>query len=377
MKSQVFISRPNLEHNIRTIRNYIHPRTKIMSVVKAGAYGHGLDQVAPILDPLTDYFAVYHFESALELQQYTDKSILVLGSAGSHELMQAIGTNIMISVFSIPSLQEIISVAKNNQTTFTIHLSTNTGLNREGLDKEEFEEGISLILENQDCIRLQGVYSHFANIEDTSDPSYAQMQIKRFEWFKKYSKQHLNEDVEFHISSTAGTMVYEKDLGISDIVRPGLGLYGMYPSRYLELEYKPKGFELKPVLEWRTTIRKVGTIQAGESVSYGCTWTATRETKFATIPIGYSDGLPRKFSNIGYVLIQGQKCPILGREAMNLHVVDVSHLDSPAIGQEVVIIGRQRDQSISAESLADLFGTINYEVTTAINRSLERKIKLN
>ncbi len=345
-----------------------------MSVVKANAYGHGLSQVAPTLDPLTDYFAVYHFESAVELQEYTDKSILVLGGACGDELIRSGGGNIMISVFSVASLQEIISVAKRNKTVFTVHLSTNTGLNREGLDQEGFEKSISLITENKDCITLQGVYSHFANIEDTSDPSYATMQIERFQWFKKYTQDNFAGEVEFHISSTAGTMVYEKDLGISDIVRPGIGLYGMYPSKYLELEYKPKGFELRPVLEWKTEIRKVGTVRAGESVSYGCTWTATRETRYATIPIGYSDGLSRKFSNTGYVLIQGQKCPILGREAMNLHVIDVSHLDSPRIGEEVVILGRQSDQHITAESLADLFGTINYEVTTAIDRSLERII---
>jgi alanine racemase len=369
MKSIVEISKSALLNNFIQLSNYVHHSTKIMSVVKANAYGHGLMQVVTVLDQHTDEFAVYHLEEAIQVRKFTQKPILVLGGIQSKEDVEAANLfRLSISVFD--TFQANL-ISKHTTSPVKIHISCNTGLNREGLSLLEFKRFIAFITDDKN-INLVGIYSHFANIEDTDNPEMAISQQKRFDKFKlNLNRRITNNVVSCHLSSTAGIMVYEKNYGIHSLVRPGIGLYGMYPSKSLELQYA-KTIQLQPALTWKTKVARVFTIQNGESVSYGCTWTANRETTCATIPVGYSDGLDRKFSSIGRVLINGQFCQVLGRVAMNLHVVDVSHLPNPQIGDEVVIIGSQKNNQITAEQIADITGTINYEVTTRIERSLPR-----
>lgn len=385
MKSYIEISKSALIDNITTIRNYIHPNTKIMSVVKANAYGHGLHQVVPVLESKTDMYAVYHIETAITLNYMTPKPILILGSiCNQDECDVAVNEGFHISIYTLKQLEMVIQSSKKIGKTAYIHLNVNTGLNREGLawyqfgmeDRKPFNTVFHKAMDNREHIRIAGLYSHFANIEDTMNPAKAKEQIKRFQQFIDYTKIFIIEPkpILTHMSATSGLMLYDKATGKYDIVRPGLGLYGMYPSEYLKINFSQNGFKLKPVLTWKTSVRQVQTIEAGEAVSYGCTWKATQRTKIATIPIGYSDGLSRKFSNIGEVLIHGFRCPILGRQAMNLHVVDVSRISDVQEGDEVVILGKQFKEEITAEELADKFGTINYEITTAISPILKRTL---
>lgn len=379
MKSQINISRSALIHNITTIRKHLPKKTKIMSVVKANAYGHGLDLVARVLEDHTDAYAVYHFESALELLEYTRKPILVLGGVnGAGEARLAVHEGLECAVYQVEQLQQLKVASAALQKRAKIHFSTNTGLNREGLSFKAYRTLFATAMNQPNIFEIKGVYSHFANIEDTSDPVYARYQLNFFhEKFVDYARRYTRSNtLDFHISATSGIMVHEQHRGSEEwphgIVRPGIGLYGLYPSKALELQYQPKGFDLQPVLSLHSRVRNLFTIAAGESVSYGLTWTATRETVCATIPTGYSDGISRKFSNLGKVLINGNFCPILGRQAMNLIVVDVSHLPKVQLGDEVVFLGRQGGKQITADYLADLFGTINYEITTALDRALPR-----
>ena len=379
MKSQIRISRSALIHNIQTIRHVLPERTKIMAVVKANAYGHGLELVAKTLEPYTDAFAVYHFETAQELLDYTNKPILILGGVmGLGEAIFAVQENLECAVYQAEQFSLLQEASRTVGKPARIHFSTTTGLNREGLSFKAFRELFATAMNQPDFFVIKGVYSHFANIEDTSDPSYAKAQIEIFrEKFVDYASRYVRADtIDFHLSSTAGVMVYEQHHSghawHHQMVRPGLDLYGLYPSKQLELEYRPKGFVLRPVLTLSSHVRNVFDIKAGESVGYGLTYTATRDTRCATIPLGYSDGIFRKFSNVGKVLINGEFCPVIGRQAMNITVFDVSHLPNVQIGDEVVFIGSQGDRRISAEYLADLFGTINYEIVTALDRSLPR-----
>ena len=380
MKSTVKISRSALIHNITTIRRHLPKQTKIMSVVKANAYGHDLEMVTRVLEEYTDSYAVYHFETALELHRYTEKPILILGGVNSPEEAQlAVFNELECAVYQPDQFALLKKASLNTGIPANIHFSTNTGLNREGLTPSLFRELFSVAIKQPRVFRVRGVYSHFANIEDTSDPSYAEMQVERFHTqFVRFAKGFGEATaVDFHLSSTAGIMAYEQHWQKSKtfrhtLVRPGIGLYGLYPSKQLELEYAAQGFTFQPVLSLVSQVRNVFKIAAGEAVSYGCTWTATRETVCATIPVGYSDGISRKFSNLGKVLINGEFCPVLGRQAMNLCVVDVSHLPQVKIGDEVVLLGSQGARRITAEYLAELFGTINYEITTNLDRSLKR-----
>jgi alanine racemase len=377
MRAVIEISKENLIHNIQSIKKNLHPDTQIMSVVKQNAYGHGLQVVAETIDKYTDYFAVYHFEEAIELQVFTQKPILILGGVNSYpEAVVGIQSNFHCSVYCFEQLMHIEKASRDIKQKAKIHFSVNTGLNREGFLYKEFKRAFTYAINKCEFFEIDGMYSHFANIEDTSDRSYSDIQIENFGKFVDYTRpyKYYLENFKTYLSSTAGIMVYEKKFGHSKIVRPGIGLYGMYPSKQLELEYKSQGFELKPVLKLKTQIRNIFVINPGDPVSYGCTWVATTETRVATIPVGYGDGLLRKVSNIGKVLIHGQYCPILGRQAMDIMVVDITHLKNQEIGDEVVIIGSQGDKNISPEYIADLCGTINYEITTQLDRSLSRRL---
>ena len=179
------------------------------------------------------------------------------------------------------------------------------------------------------------------------------------------------KDLQTHISSTAGLLAYEKKKGIHPIVRLGIGTYGMWPSEALKKRYKNK-MTLKPVLAWKTKIAQVKTLPKGSTVGYGLTYKTKKATKVALIPQGYSDGVDRKLSNSGHVLIGGTRCKILGRVMMNMFSVDVNHLHKVKIKDAVIILGKQGKQEITAEEIAGKLDTINYEITTRINALLPK-----
>lgn len=183
------------------------------------------------------------------------------------------------------------------------------------------------------------------------------------------------QNLDTHISATSGLMVYEKDTGMNSIVRVGIGGYGLWPSEPLKRNYMKKGFELKPVLAWKTQVAQVKTLAAGMTIGYGLTHTTQRETRIALVPQGYADGFPRTLSGTGMVLIGGRRCPVLGRVSMNMFVVDATAVPEVREGDEVVIIGEQGDKSISAQEVAERSVTINYEATTRISPLLPRIIR--
>jgi alanine racemase len=179
--------------------------------------------------------------------------------------------------------------------------------------------------------------------------------------------------LQTHISATSGLLIYEKNKGINSIIRLGIGVYGMWPSEHIKFLYKNK-MELKPVLFWKTKIAQIKILPAGSTIGYGLSYMTYEETKIAVIPQGYADGLPRDLSNKGEVLILGTKCKILGRIAMNMCVVDVTHLSDVKIEDEVVIVGKQDREEITAEEMAKKIDTINYEITTRVSALLPRVI---
>jgi alanine racemase len=180
------------------------------------------------------------------------------------------------------------------------------------------------------------------------------------------------------MSASSGIMAWEKNAGKSALVRPGISLYGMWPSNDLKNKFDPPAggvnFKLKPVMRWVTHVAQIKTVPEGYSIGYGLTHITKRVTKIAVIPQGYSDGYDRGLSSQGEVLIQGMRCPILGRVAMNMFVVDVTHLDNIEAEEEVVLLGNQKDEQITAEEIAEKLGTINYEITTRVLALLPRII---
>lgn len=371
--SYIELSQKNLIHNFKTLKR-LAKNTKVIAVIKGNAYGHGQNEIAKILEPYTDYFQVNSISELRLLRKISQKKTFVLGYVEKTDLKDAIKLGCILSVFSVEQLIHISAMADMCKKVQEVHVPVDAYLGREGFLESEL---MKFFLELKNCknIALAGIYAHFANIEDTSNFSHAKKQIKKYEEYVRLSEKFGFENLQTHISATSGLLVYESFLSSNKntFVRLGLGLYGLWPSEHIRDLYKNK-FELKPVLSWKTKIAQIKILPKGYHIGYGLTYRTPQRMKIAIIPQGYSDGLDRGLSNKGNVLINGTKCRILGRIAMNMFVADVTHLSHVKVEDEVVIMGLQGDKHISAEEIAKKIKTINYEVVTRINPLLRRII---
>ncbi len=371
--SYIELSKKNLIHNIKQFRGLAEKKTKIMAVIKANAYGHGQNQIAKILEPYADYFGV---NSVLELEflrKVTRKKTFVLGYVAKADLPKTIKLGSVISVFSIKQMLTISAIAKSLNKTQEAQIAIDAHLGREGVLPSELPKFLKEAKKLKN-IKITGMYAHFANIEDTTNPTHSKKQITEYKKALKVAKEFGFKNIQTHISATSGLLMYETDNGYNDIVRIGIGLYGLWPAVHIKNSYKNR-ITLKPVLAWKTHIAQVKTLPKGATIGYGLTYKTKKQTKVAIIPQGYADGLDRGFSNKGEVLINGRRCPILGRVMMNMFVVDVSNLKNIKAEDEVVVLGRQGKEEITAEEMAGKIGTINYEIVARLSSLLPRVVE--
>jgi len=371
--SYIEISKENLIHNVKQFRALLAKRTKIAAVIKANAYGHGQNETASVIAPYVDYFIVNHIDELEKLRKITKKPAFILGYVQNADIAKALSLKCVLGVFSLEQARMIDETAKKKGVRQEIHLAVDAHLGREGVMIGELP-AVLFEMKKLKNIRLTGAYGHFANIEDTTNLSFAKKQIQAFDRALMTFKKNGYAKLQTHISATSGVLAYEKKKGLHAIARIGIGLYGMWPSTHLEFLYQNKNFKLKPVLSWKTHVALVKMLPAGHTVGYGLTFMTHRLTKIAIIPQGYSDGVPRGLSNKGFVLIGGKRCKILGRVAMNMFVADITHVPNVHIEDEAVIIGMQAEESIAPEEIGELLDTINYEVTTRISPLLPRII---
>jgi alanine racemase len=370
--SYIEISKENLIHNIKQFRSLLKGKTKIAAVIKANAYGHGDTLVAKITGPFVDYFQVDSIEELKRVRKIIKKPILVFGYLNEEGIKKAIKSKAIISAFDLVHLFKINRIAGELKTKVKVHIAIDSYLGREGIMPSQVVNFIKEIKKLKN-IELDGVYSHFANIEDTMNFTHAERQIKTYHKCVEIFRNNGYKNINTHISATSGILVYEKDGNLHSIVRLGIGLYGMWPSEHLEYLNKKK-IILKPVLRWISHIAQIKVLPANHPIGYGLTYITKKTTKIAVIPEGYADGLSRFLSNNGEVLIKGKRAKILGRIAMNMMVVDVSKIKDVLPEDEVVILGKQGKNEITAEQIAKESDTINYEVTTRISALLPRLI---
>ncbi len=363
MLSYIEISKENLLHNFAMMKTLIKPDVKMVSVVKANAYGHGQNEVAKVLDSFTDYFQVDDLRELKLLRSISQKPVLVLGYIAKDEMKEALELDGILGVYDQAQILALDQIAKNLGKKAVVHVKIDAYLGRQGILPEIVEEIAELLLECEN-ISVDGMYSHFANIEDTTDFSHAQKQIDAFAEAEKVFAAKGFENLKTHMSASSGIMAWENSVGKSQLVRPGISIYGMWPSTDLKNKLESEEFFLKPVMRWITHVAQVKTVPEGFSIGYGLTHITKKITKIAVIPQGYSDGYDRGLSSVGEVLIGGTRCKILGRVAMNMFVVDVTHLSDVVAEDEVVLLGNQRTECISAEEIAAKVDTINYEITT-------------
>lgn len=374
MLSYIEIARDNLVHNFTSVRSLAKPGAKVAAVIKANAYGHGQNEIAKILENHADYFQVDDIEELRLLRQVSTKPTLVLGYVAKEDLAEAVDLGAVLGIYDEERLFLLDRMATGLKRRIPVHIKIDAALGRQGVLLAEMGNFISALKRVQG-IEVDGVYSHFANIEDTADFSHAQKQIDFFQRACRMLREGGISGFKTHISASSGVMVYESSLGESDIIRPGIALYGMWPSEDLRAKYEGEGLELRPVMRWVSHLAQVKKIPKGYSVGYGLTFVASRQTKIGIVPQGYSDGFDRGLSNCGEVLVHGRRCPVIGRVAMNMFAVDLTGIEEAQAEDEVVLLGDQITSKITAEEVAEKIGTINYEITTRISPLLPRILK--
>jgi alanine racemase len=356
------VDRSALSRNIAVFRRLVGPSKRLMAVVKADAYGHGLLLASKaFLAGGADMLGVHSVAEASRLRAggLTDP-ILVLGPVTPQEARVAAELEVEITLASLAACRAAVDSGK----PLRVHLKVETGVNRQGLVEGEIDAAVSMF-RSAPAIEVVGLSSHFADIEDTTDHAFAEAQMARFTKFQDMLSKAGYDVLATHMSCSASALLWDRSH--RDIARVGIGAYGVWPSKETLVAVRQRGREevtLRPAVTWRVAVSQVRRVPAGETVGYGRSWKAMTDSLIAILPVGYSDGWPRALSGRGHVLIHGRRAPLVGRICMNLCMVDVTHIPETEAGDAAVLLGRQGDDVITPEMLADLLGTIPYEVLT-------------
>lgn len=362
------INLDNIAYNVRQIKRRIGKMTEIMAVVKADAYGHGVIETVPtLLENGVSRLAVSMLDEAIQLRELGIKvPILVLSYTDPVRAEEIIRYNITQTVFSHDLPRALSKAAVKMGKEARIHIKIDTGMTRVGF-KPGYEAVKDVVqISSLPGIVIEGLFSHFSSA-DEDDPGYTMMQYERFESIvNELNRIGIIIPVK-HISNSAAILQYPNlDL---QMVRPGIILYGLYPSEQL----KKTAIDLKPAMELKANVILVKDVEANVPVSYGRTYVTKRKTTIATLPIGYADGYSRLLSNRGRVLINGEYAPVIGNICMDQCMVDVTDIkQSVKTGDEAVLIGSQGGKSITADEIANLTNTINYEVVCLIGKRIPR-----
>lgn len=367
----VEVSKKALQHNVLQFKKVLGDEKKIMAVVKSNAYGHGMIGTASALQGHVDYFAVVSVEEALDLRKNgIENDILVFSILGFDlsSLVESINKDIELTIFDAVSYEKVVEASIAAGRKAVVHIKVDTGMSRLGFNVQDSFDIIKKTFSDEH-LEIKGVFSHLSSADEDID--FTDLQCKRFQKFLDFLQENNLEVQVKHILNTAAVMMGQ-DIG--NTVRIGLGLYGLAPSDFVFdiIKKRHPWFELVPSLAWKTRIIQVKEVSEGSFVSYGKTFQSDKNIKLAVIPVGYWDGLGRKLSNTGDVLINTQRCRIRGRVCMNHTMVDVSDLDNVKVGDEVVLIGKSGSEEITADELTKKIGTINYGIVTRINPLLSR-----
>ena len=374
MKTHIEISSRNLVHNLAEFEKITHK--KIMLAVKANAYGHGLKEIVSITRelPAVTYYAVDTVEEALTVRHGdSKKQILVIGWADRPELIEIISNGFELVVPSLDHLKLVTEISRELKIKAQIHVKVETGTARLGMPPAEAVKVLNGSINNSaKHVDPVGVYSHFANIEDTTDHSFARQQLDMFNTMLKDVK---NDGILKHFSCSASALLFPETH--FDIVRIGISAYGFWPSKPTYVSYIEKNkpaVQLKPVLSWFTKVAQVKSLEKGESIGYGLTYKTFSKSRIIVVPVGYYDGYDRKLSNVSTLIVGGAKAPLRGRVCMNMLMAEVSHIKNIKAGDRVTLIGVEGNEKITADDLAELAGSINYEIIARINPLIPRVV---
>jgi alanine racemase len=366
-------------HNLRALRQILGPGVRRMAVVKANAYGHGARLITALaVHEGVDYLGVHSLDEQREIADLTaGVPVCLLGPTLPAQAAAIVAARVEPTLSELETARALAAAqrAHGGPDPLPVHLKVETGTHRQGILVDEIPHWCAFLREHPE-LRFRGLHTHYANIEDTTDHTIARRQLARLlDARHRFVEQGLTPDL-LHSACSAAALVMDQTHG--DLVRLGIATYGLWPSRETFLSAllsQRLGPELIPVLSWRTRIGQIKDVPVSEYIGYGCSFRATHAMRLAVLPVGYYDGYDRRLSGRGYVLVRGRRAPIVGRVCMNMAMADITDLPDVRLGEEVILIGRCGSESISADDLASLCGTINYEIVARLGRHIPRLLR--
>ncbi len=375
--SIIELSQSALVNNIEFLRSQIGESSVISSVVKANAYGHGIEETVPMIEACgISNFAVFSTDEAIRVKNALngDNIIMIMGYISDKDFEWVIKNGIEFYVSNPDRVEKVLKYTDKLNRKAIIHIDLETGMNRTGLNFADLQKSLEILKRNSDQFVIRGVCTHFAGAESISNYVRIQNQIKTYNELVAYLKDQGIYPQIRHTACSAAAMTYPETR--MDMVRIGIMQYGFWPSRETFIHYihkKPnKTDPLLRVIRWKSKVMDVKKVKQGEFIGYGNYYQAFRNMKIAIIPVGYYDGYSRSLSNQGKVLINNQRISIIGMVNMNLIVANVTNLHDVKIGDEVVMIGDQGKYQLSVASFSELSNQVNYELLTRLPLDITR-----
>lgn len=362
-RSAVVVDLDTVRDNFLAVKEKVGEKTAVMAVIKADAYGHGAVETARELQKLCDFYGVADIDEAMQLRiAGFKKPILILGRTDPYYSDAIIKYDIRPAVSCVSDALALNEEGARQNKKAKIHIALDTGMSRIGFQADE----ISGILEISKLpfVEIEGVFSHFAAADD-KDLSRARKQKELFDSMVfELEEQGLSIPLK-HMNNSAGIINLSEKY---DMVRAGIVLYGLYPSHEIDKKLLP----VKPAMRWVAKISHIKTLPAGREISYGGTYVTTKETRVATVPVGYADGYPRCLSNEGAVLVKGKRASIIGRICMDQFMIDVTDIPGVELGSEVTLVGSDGNECLSMEEVSEKAYSFNYELPCRISRRVPR-----
>lgn len=360
----VEIDLSSLRRNFRIVRQRTIPDTPVISIIKANAYGHGVIPVARVLvEEGSSILGVANVNEARELRMAgISGRVMVMGRTIEAELEKAVRWNVELTIPYTGLAKKLSAIAARLGHPMEVHLKVDTGMSRLGIPWQHALQEASIV-RDLPSLELVGIYTHFANA-DLADTKTTTIQIQRFEEVRSSLRKSGFPENLYHLANSAAVLTSRSPEGTG--VRPGIMLYGAAPS------LETATAELSPILAWKCRVIQVKDVPPGTGISYGHDFITSRESRIATIAVGYADGYPRSLTNCGQVLLGGMRVPVVGRVTMDMTMVDITGMNGILPGDEAVLIGKQGDVSVTADEIADLCHTINYEIFCGISSRVPR-----
>ncbi len=375
--TEIILSKSAIKNNINFLQKHFKNKLRISSVVKANAYGHGIEEFVPVVESCgINHFSTFNYEEAKRVRKIVkaETDIMIMGWVDPKDLKEAINSGYEFFVFEMQRLTNALKYAKELHIKAKIHIEVETGLNRTGFSHKEFLKAIEIIKNNSEYFEVKGLCSHLAGPDSIANHVRVKSQIKKL---KSYKSEIISLGIRpeyCHIACSAGAISYPE--ARFDLIRIGIMQYGFWSSKETYLRFMStrinKHDPLKRVICWKSKIMTIKEVKIGDFISYGTSYVAFESKVIAIVPIGYSNGYSRSLSNHGRVLINGVPCNVIGLVNMNMIIADVTDLFSVNVGDEVVIVGEQKNHIITVDSFSEISQQVNYEILSRIPREIPR-----